>query len=64
MPHIFNDKEIMLEFKQTNNDISGFTTISGNQVPNISEQGMMNLSSSPTAPPPCWAGSITERDLK
>ncbi|MCX6848760.1 MAG: hypothetical protein NTY98_07555 [Verrucomicrobia bacterium] len=41
-PHIFNDAEVMLEFKQQNNDISSYTTISGNQVPNISEQGMSN----------------------
>ena len=61
-PHIFNDAEVMLEFKQQNNDISGFTTISGNQVPNISEQGMSNsliVSDRATA---MLGGLITERD--
>ena len=61
-PHIFNDAEVMLEFKQTNNDISGYTTISGNQVPNISEQGLNNnliVSDRSTA---MLGGLITERD--
>jgi general secretion pathway protein D len=62
VPHIFNDKEIMLEFKQTNNDISGFTTISGNQVPNISEQGMMNTLIVPDRTTVMLGGLITERD--
>jgi general secretion pathway protein D len=61
-PHIFNDAEVMLEFKQQNNDISTFTTINGNQVPNISEQGMSNsliISDRATA---MLGGLITERD--
>ncbi|HSI62511.1 MAG TPA: secretin N-terminal domain-containing protein [Candidatus Saccharimonadia bacterium] len=62
VPHIFNDKEIMLEFKQTNNDISGFTTISGNRVPNISEQGMMNTLIVPDRTTIMLGGLITERD--
>lgn len=41
-PHIFNENEIMLEFEQTNNGISGFAIINENEVPNISEQGMSN----------------------
>ncbi len=62
IPHIFNDREVMLEFKQTNNDVSGFTTISGNQVPNITEQGMSNsliIGDHATA---MLGGLITERD--
>jgi type II secretion system protein D len=62
VPHIFNNKEIMLEFKQTNNDISGFTTISGNRVPNISEQGMMNTLIVPDRTTIMLGGLITERD--
>ncbi len=61
-PHIFNDSEIMLEFKQQNNGISGFTEISGNDVPNISEQGMMNsliVANNTTA---MLGGLITESD--
>lgn len=64
VPHIFNDKEVMLEFKQTNNDIAGFTTISGNQVPNISEQGMMNTLIVPDRSTVMLGGLITERDRR
>jgi len=42
-PHIYEGGEIKLEFTETNNDISGYSTISGNQVPNISEQGLHNI---------------------
>ena len=61
-PHIFNDEEIMLEFKQQNNDVSGFTTISGNRVPNISEQGMVNSLIVPDRATAMLGGLITERD--
>lgn len=61
-PHIFNDKEVMLEFKQQNNDVSGFTTISGNRVPNISEQGMQNSLIVPDRTVAMLGGLITERD--
>lgn len=63
-PHIFNDTEVMLEFKQQNNDISGYTTLNGNQVPNISEQGLSNnliVADQSTA---MLGGLITERDTK
>ena len=60
--HIFNDNEIMLEFKQQNNDVSGYTTISGNQVPNISEQGMHNSLIVPDQATAMLGGLITERD--
>ena len=62
IPHIFNDREVMLEFKQQNNDISGFTTISGNQVPNITEQGMVNSLIVPDRATAMLGGLITERD--
>jgi type II secretory pathway component GspD/PulD (secretin) len=52
----------MLEFKQQNNDVSGFTTISGNQVPNISEQGMHNSLIIPDQATAMLGGLITERD--
>ena len=63
-PHIFNDTEIMLEFKQQNNDISGFNTIGGNRVPNISEQGMSNSLIVPDRATAMLGGLITERDTK
>lgn len=61
-PHIFNDAEVMLEFKQQNNDISNYTTISGNQVPNISEQGMANSLIVADRATAMLGGLITERD--
>ncbi|OYW74277.1 MAG: hypothetical protein B7Z37_18375 [Verrucomicrobia bacterium 12-59-8] len=61
-PHIFNDAEVMLEFKQQNNDISGYTTISGNQVPNISEQGLNNNLIVADRATAMLGGLITERD--
>jgi type II secretory pathway component GspD/PulD (secretin) len=63
-PHIYNDNEVMLEFKQQNNDVSGFTTISGNRVPNISEQGMQNSLIVPDRATAMLGGLITERDTK
>ncbi len=63
-PHIYNDREVMLEFKQQNNDVSGFTTISGNRVPNISEQGMVNSLIVPDRATAMLGGLITERDTK
>lgn len=61
-PHIFNDSEVMLEFKQQNNDVSGFSTISGNKVPNISEQGMHNSLIVADQATAMLGGLITERD--
>ena len=61
-PHIFNDQEVMLEFKQQNNDVSGFSTISGNRVPNISEQGLENSLIVPDRATAMLGGLITERD--
>lgn len=61
-PHIYNDREVMLEFKQQNNDVSGFTTISGNRVPNISEQGMANNLIVADRATAMLGGLITERD--
>jgi len=63
-PHIYNDREVMLEFKQQNNDINGFNTIGGNRVPNISEQGMVNSLIVPDRATAMLGGLITERDSK
>ena len=42
-PHIFNDREVMLEFNQTNNSQGDKVTVSaGVTVPGIREQGMSN----------------------
>ncbi|WP_395735573.1 secretin N-terminal domain-containing protein [Prosthecobacter sp.] len=61
-PHIFNDSEIMLEFRQQKNDIASYTTISGNQVPNISEQGLSNNLIVADRATAMLGGLITERD--
>lgn len=61
-PHIFNDAEVMLEFRQQKNDIASYTTISGNQVPNISEQGLSNNLIVPDRSTAMLGGLITERD--
>ncbi len=63
-PHIYNDREVMLEFQQENNDISGYTTISGNQVPNLSTQGLQNILIVPDSTTAMLGGLITERDSK
>jgi len=60
-PHIFNDREIMLEFKQQNNSTNGGTTINGNFVPNISEQGMSNSLIVPDRAAVMLGGLIGER---
>ncbi len=61
-PHIFNESEIMLEFRQQKNDIASYTTISGNQVPNISEQGLSNNLIVADRATAMLGGLITERD--
>lgn len=63
-PHIFNDSEVMLEFKQQNNGIGDYTIISGNRVPNINEQGMTNSLIVPDRATAMLGGLITERDTQ
>jgi type II secretory pathway component GspD/PulD (secretin) len=59
-PHIFNDQEIMLEFKQQNNSTNGTSLINGNRVPNISEQGMSNALIVPDRTVAMLGGLISE----
>lgn len=61
-PHIFNDQEIMLEFKQQNNSTNGSTIINNNEVPNISEQGMSNSLIVPDRSVVMLGGLISERN--
>jgi type II secretion system protein D len=61
-PHIFNDQEIMLEFKQQNNSTNGSTIINDNEVPNISEQGMSNSLIVPDRSVVMLGGLISERN--
>jgi type II secretory pathway component GspD/PulD (secretin) len=61
-PHIYNDQEIMLEFKQQNNSTNGSTEINGNEVPNISEQGMSNSLIVPDRSVVMLGGLISERN--
>jgi general secretion pathway protein D len=62
IPHIYANNEIKLEFNQTNNDVSGFTTISGNQVPNLSTQSLKNTIIIPDGDTILLGGLITQRD--
>jgi type II secretory pathway component GspD/PulD (secretin) len=39
-PLIMSDNELMLQIKQVNASVAGNTTISGNPIPNISNQGL------------------------
>lgn len=64
IPHIYANNEVKLEFNQTNNDVSGFTTISGNQVPNLSTQSLKNTVIVPNGGTVLLGGLITERDTK
>lgn len=62
-PHIFNDNEVMLEFKQQNNGVTEATrNIGGNDVPNITEQGMTNSLIVPNNATAMLGGLITETD--
>lgn len=61
-PHIFNDNEVKLEIKQKNDDVAGFATISGNEVPNISTQELNNTIIVPNQTTVLLGGLITERD--
>lgn len=64
-PHIYNDNEVMLEFKQQNNGVTETTTnIGGSAVPNITEQGMVNSLIVPNNATAMLGGLITERDKK
>lgn len=64
-PHIFNDNEVMLEFKQQNNGVTEKTSnIGGNAVPNITEQGMTNSLIVPNNATAMLGGLITETDGK
>jgi type II secretion system protein D len=63
-PHIYANDEVRLDFSQTNMDISSYTEISGNRVPNISEQGMKNTIIVPDRSTVMMGGLITERDTK
>ncbi|MEZ0390164.1 MAG: type II secretion system protein GspD, partial [Verrucomicrobium sp.] len=63
-PHIYANDEIRLDFNQQNMDIASYTEISGNRIPNISEQGMKNTIIVPNKSTVMMGGLITERDTK
>jgi len=64
IPHIYSNGELKLEFSQSNSDVSGFTTISGNQVPNLTHQSLENTIVIPNGSTVLLGGLITERDTK
>jgi general secretion pathway protein D len=64
VPHIYANDEIKLEFSQRNFDVASYTTISGNQVPNLSTQELKNTIIVPNATTVLLGGLISERDNK
>ncbi|RBP46386.1 type II/III secretion system protein [Roseimicrobium gellanilyticum] len=42
-PHLLAGGKIRLDFKQQKNDITGFSEVQGDSLPNISEQGVENI---------------------
>jgi type II secretion system protein D len=62
IPHIYDGKEIKLQFQQQNNDISSYTTIGGNQAPNISTQELNNTIIVPDGSTVLLGGLIKESD--
>lgn len=62
IPHIFDNREVKLEFVQQNLDVSSYTTISGNKVPNLSTQTLANTVVVPDGATIVLGGLITERD--
>lgn len=42
-PHLMEGGKIRLDFKQSKNDVTGFSEVSGNTLPNISEQGVQSI---------------------
>ena len=61
IPHIYNNNEVRLELQQKNSDIASYATISGNQVPNISNQNLQNTLIVPDQTTVLLGGLITER---
>ena len=62
-PHIFNDREVMLEFNQQNNSQGDKVTVSaGVTVPGIREQGMSNSLIVPDRTVAMLGGLISESD--
>ncbi|MFN7564250.1 MAG: secretin N-terminal domain-containing protein [Prosthecobacter sp.] len=61
-PHIFNDQEILLEFKQQNNSTGDITVVNNNEVPNITEQGMSNSLIVPDRTVAMLGGLISEQE--
>ena len=62
VPHIYDNREVKLEFVQQNLDVSSYTTISGNKVPNLSTQTLSNTVVVPDGATIVLGGLITERD--
>jgi len=62
IPHIYANNEVRLDFEQQNFDVSSFTNISGNQVPNLSTQTLKNTIIVPDNTTVLLGGLIRERD--
>jgi general secretion pathway protein D len=63
-PHLLSGGKIRLDFKQSKNDITGFSEVSGDQLPNISEQGVQNIVVGGDAETVFLGGLRTRRDTE
>jgi len=62
IPHIYANDEVRLDFEQQNFDVASFTTISGNEVPNLATQSLKNTIIVPNNNTVLLGGLIRERD--
>ncbi|QIF02775.1 hypothetical protein [Roseimicrobium sp. ORNL1] len=61
-PHLLAGGKIRLDFKQSKNDITGFSEVGGDSLPNISEQGVENIVVSGDGETVFLGGLRTRRD--
>lgn len=63
-PHLMEGGKIRLDFKQTKNDVTGFSEVSGNSLPNISEQGVQSIVVARDSETVFLGGLRTKRDTE
>lgn len=63
-PHLLSGGKIRLDFRQSKNDITGFSEVAGDTLPNISEQGVQNIVVGGDAETVFLGGLRTRRDTE
>ncbi|WP_050028234.1 hypothetical protein [Verrucomicrobium sp. BvORR034] len=63
-PHLMEGGKIRLDFKQSKNDVTGFSEVSGNSLPNISEQGVQSIVVARDSETVFLGGLRTKRDTE